>query len=366
MMDLDRQIRALSIGGTVAVDQLIALAADILRAARVPAGAAERAAAVLVDSQLRGIDSHGLAHLPVYVRRIAAGAIAPDAVPRVIRSSGATAVIDGCNALGVLVALAALEEACRRAKATGVGVCAVRDSNHFGAAAPLVEKGAREGLIVLALSNAAPTMAPWGGREPLLGTNPLAAAFPRAGREPVVIDMATSAASRGRIRDAAKRKEPIPDTWALDATGRPTTDPTAALAGTVQPLGGAKGYALTLLIELLCTALSGGVPGFEVCNPHDTSPMAARTSHLLLAFDPEHFAGLQIAQCVTATMAHRIETATPVAQERPRVPGARGVATAARRNRDGIPLTEPLVTHLRDAVGALGNIAKTMNPGSGD
>lgn len=357
MMELENEVGELKVGGTIGAARLAGLAARILSAAGVPAGAAEPAAELLVDSQLRGIDSHGVAHLPVYVRRIAVGAIAPAAVPRVIRTGAATSVVDGGNALGLIVALAAIDEACGRAKEMGIGACAVRDSNHFGAAAPLVERGARQGLIVLALSNAAPTMAPWGGREALLGTNPLAAAFPRAGGEPIVIDMATSAASRGRIRAAEKQKKPIPDTWALDSAGLPTTDATAALDGTMQPLGGAKGYALTLLIELLCTALSGGRPGFEVRNPHDPSSAAAGTSHLFVAFDPEHFAGRQTSQLAAATIADRIEATTPASAAPPRVPGARGAEIAARRGRDGIPVTEMLVTQLRDAVGALRKIS---------
>jgi LDH2 family malate/lactate/ureidoglycolate dehydrogenase len=358
MTHLPTRVRSLRAGSRVTAAELAALAADILRAAGVPVRDAERAAGLLVECQRRGIDSHGIAHLPVYVRRIAAGAIAPAAVPRVIRSSAAASIIDGRNALGMLVALAALEEACARAKAAGVGACAVRDSNHFGAATPLVERGARDGFIVLALSNAAPTMAPWDGREPILGTNPLAAAFPRAGGDPIIIDMATSAASRGRIRDAEKRNEAIPDTWALDAAGRPTTDATAALAGTVQPLGGAKGYALTLLIELLCTALSGGRPGFEVLNPHDSKPEAAGTSHLFLAFDPEHFGGRDAATSLAATLGHRIETSAPVADKAPRLPGARGAAAAAERDREGIPVTGTLIAHLQGALSALGKITR--------
>jgi LDH2 family malate/lactate/ureidoglycolate dehydrogenase len=271
-----------------------------------------------------------------------------------MRTAPAGAVIDGGNALGVLVARAAIDEACRSAREFGVGVCAVRDSNHFGAAAPLVARAARDGLVALAFSNAAPTMAPWGGRDAILGTNPIAAAFPREGGEPIIVDMATSAVARGRIRQAAARHEAIPRDWALDAEGVPTTDPEAALAGTIQPLGGAKGYALALVVELLCTCLAGGRAGFEVRNPHDPGPEPAGTSHLFVAIDPRRFAGLDAVHHSAEALAARIAASRPAGDTSPpRLPGARGHDEAARRDRFGIPLSPTLIGQLRDAVAAL-------------
>ncbi|MBL8570718.1 MAG: Ldh family oxidoreductase [Phreatobacter sp.] len=338
-------------GGRIGRSELTNRTADILAAAGVPMPGAAQAAALLVECQARGINSHGLAHLPIYLQRIGNGAMDPKAVPAILDTGAATAVVDGRNGLGVLVGLAAIDEACRRADAIGMGACAVRDSNHFGAAAPLVGRAAGSGFIALAFSNAAPTMAPAGGREPILGTNPLAAAFPRAGRQPLIIDMATSAVARGRLRQAALRKQVIPADWALDAAGRPTTDAEAALAGTVQPLGGPKGYALTLMVELLCTALSGGRPGYEVLNPHDPAPAAAGVSHLFIALDPRRFAGLDEARSAATRLGARIEASPPGADGiAPRLPGTRSETTAAARARDGIPLTSDLLAHLRKAV----------------
>lgn len=351
MPGLPAWLETLEEGGRIGRAELTDRTADILVATGVPMPGAAQAAALLVACQARGIDSHGLAHLPVYLQRIRNGAMDPKAVPVILDTGAATAIVDGRNGLGVLIGLAAMDEACRRANVTGMGGCAVRDSNHFGAAAPLVDRAARDGFIALAFSNAAPSMAPTGGREPILGTNPLAAAFPRAGRSPLVIDMATSAVARGRLRQAALKKQVIPAEWALDAAGRPTTDAEAALAGTVQPLGGAKGYALTLMVELLCTALSGGRPGYDVRNPHDASPAAAGVSHLFIALDPRRFAGLDAAREAVTLVGARIEDSAPGASgAAPRLPGTRAEVTAVARERDGIPLTADLLAHLRKAV----------------
>lgn len=351
MRELADWLATLREGDRVTGVELLARTADILAAAGVPRHSAGQAAAVLVECQRRGIDSHGIAHLPVYIRRMISGAIDAKAVSVMTETGPSSAVMDGGNALGVLVGIAAMEDACRRARACGIGACAVRNSNHFGAAAPLVGHAAHAGFIALAFSNAAPTMAPTGGRDAILGTNPLAAAFPRAGQPPMIIDMATSAVARGRLRKAALAKQTIPREWALDAAGQPTTDAEAGLAGTVQPLGGAKGYALTLMVELLCTALSGGRAGFDVLNPHDPTPAAAGVSHLFVAFDPQRFAGLDAAQSAVRALGDRIEASTAaVAGVAPRLPGARADLAAAAHDRDGIALTADLLAHLRNAV----------------
>ncbi|MGE0797053.1 MAG: Ldh family oxidoreductase [Lautropia sp.] len=349
--DLARAVESLSPGAAVHPERLAEIAAAILVLSGLPPVPARDAADLLVEAQCRGIDSHGLAHLPAYVARLASGAIDPGASPCVVRTGPATARIDGRNGLGVLTALCALRTVCELAGAAGIGSCAVFDGNHFGAAAPLVERAARAGLIALVFSNAAPTMAPWGGRQPLLGTNPLAAAFPVAGGPPIVVDMATSAVARGRIRKADASGAAIPADWALDADGRPTTDPRAALAGTVQPLGGAKGYALALLVELLCTTLSGGRIGAEVRNPHDPAPLPAGTSHLFIALDPGFFAGLETAGAIAREWCDRIEASpAAVAGVPPRVPGRQRIAEAARRASAGIPVGKPLLDSLRQAL----------------
>lgn len=359
MTRLLARINGLAVCKNISRYELTEISAAVLAGAGLPGPAAITAAELLVESQRRGIDSHGVMHLPVYVRALLSGAITADAQPSVPNDDGSTALMDGRNAFGVLVGVAAMTEACRRARHNGVGVCAVRNSNHFGAGAPLVDRAAREGFIALAFSNAAPTMAPWGGRRAVLGTNPIAAAFPRAGGTPIVVDMATSAVSRSRLRQAAQKGEPIPLHWALDASGQATSDPRSALGGTVQPLGGVKGYALTLVVELLCSCLANGRPGFTVRNPHDeSSTEPAGTSHLFLALDPSRFGGLVEAQTMAATIAERIENCPPAPNNQPRVPGSRAAAEMVRRDADGIPLTADLIKQLRNAAALINKDAE--------
>lgn len=341
-------IARLKAGDRIASTDLTDLVSGILAEAGLGLIEAASAAKLLVDTQLHGIDSHGIAHLPTYVRRLMEGAItsAPDI--RITRD-GAAAVMDGGNGLGVLIARQAVDLACELAQTYGVGSCAVRNSNHFGAALPFVADAAKNGYVLLCFSNAAPTMAPWGGREAVLGTNPLAIGFPRTDGSPVVVDMATSAVARGRIRKAARVGEKIPIDWALDENGQPTTDATAALNGTVQPLAGSKGYALTLAVELLSTALSGGRPGFDVLNPHDRAVAPAGVSHLFVAFYPPKFSGQVAANSAADRITSRIEASPPRDEVRPRMPGSRANAAAIERGRDGIPLTDDLIASLQES-----------------
>lgn len=346
MAGLAAQVTRLCSGAEAPVAELRRLTSDILVAAGMAVERARIAAEVLTDAQLSGVDSHGLTHLPMYVRRLVDGSIDGNAVMTISRTGPSAAIMDAANGLGVLAACQAMSEAIRLALETGIGGCAVRNSSHFGAASYFVRMAADRGMIGLAFSNAAPTMAPPGGREPILGTNPIAVAFSRANAAPIVIDMATSAVARGRIRKAAAEKSRIPLDWALDRQGNPTDDPEAALAGTVQPMAGAKGYALALAVELLCVALSGGRPGYLVRNPHDTEPKATGTSHFFMAIDPDHFSGGATALAVVEAIAERVETCDQSGADGPRLPGRRAADTRDHRSVHGISLTPELLKSL--------------------
>jgi len=343
------QLSRLSVGAQVSFDALRDLGADILVAAGLSSEDAKASADVLAHAQLSGVDTHGFCHLAVYVRRLLEGSIAVN--PRIVVTKRApvAAVMDGGNGLGALVAQKAMAEAIDTAAAFGIGACAVRNSSHFGAANFYVEQATRAGMIGLVFSNAAPSMAPWGGREAILGTNPIAFGFPRANAYPIVVDMATSAVARSRLRKAANAAAPIPPFWALDRAGEPTTDSRAALDGTIQPVGGAKGYALSLAVELLCVALSGGRPGFEVRNPHDKAPEPCGTSHLFIALAPNCFAGNDVAADSIEAVVRRIEQSEPRCDEKPRLPGQRGAQDRASRSKRGIPVTHDLLESLRKA-----------------
>ncbi|GAB5468341.1 MAG: Ldh family oxidoreductase [Rhodospirillales bacterium] len=336
------------VGTRASVARLSALAAELLRAAGLRRPDAEAMAACLVFAQASGLNSHGLMHLPAYLRGLRQGAIRASFRLRFVGRREGVATLDAAGAPGVLAALAASDRAVRLAGSAGVGAVAVRNSGHFGAASAFVHRMVGQGVVALVLSNASPSVAPRGGREARLGTNPLAAGFPRSDGEPVIIDLATTQGSRARIRKAALEGSEIPADWALDAAGRPTRDPEAALQGTMQALGGAKGTALGLMVELLCVGLSGGLPGGAVRPPQDAGP--AGVSHLFLAFDPTAFGGAKALSDKISEIAGGLESVAPSDPDAPvRLPGARAAAARRRAEREGIAITPALAAALAKA-----------------
>ncbi len=237
--------------------ELLAFCRTVFERLGVPPPAASDAAGCLLLAELRGVNSHGLVRLPVYARRIRAGVVNADpSIGFELRGPSAV-LVDGDNGLGAVVGAAAMRRAIELAQATGIGFAGVRRSNHFGAAAFYVEQAVREGMIGFAATNAPPNMAPFGGRERFLGTNPLAFGIPAGAEPPLVFDASTSVVARGKIIVAAQTGASIPEGWAVDPQGRPTTDAHAALAGAVLPFGGPKGSALSFIIDILCGVLTG-------------------------------------------------------------------------------------------------------------
>src|SRR5262249_38947600 len=222
--------------------ELARLAVRVLEARGIAAGDAEDAARILVTGDLMGHSTHGVLRLESYSERMKSGAMDANARITVEDAAPAIARIDGANALGPLVGVRAVREAMARARQHGVGLALARNSNHFGAIAPYCLIAAREGFASMIGSNASTTIAPTGGAQTRLGNNPLGFGVPRPGGRPVILDMAMSVVARGKIRAALQRGESIPDTWATDRAGKPTTDPKAALDGFLLPFGGYKGY----------------------------------------------------------------------------------------------------------------------------
>ena len=246
-------------------DVLRAFATRALVAAGVDEDEAALEAEVLVDADERGYDAQGLMRLPSYLGWAQKGQLRSPAQIEVRRDSPAALSLDGHDGWGAVVATKAMGMCIERAASSGACVGVIANVGHVGRLGYYVERAAAEGMIgVIALSGnpGSATMAPWGGREARLSTNPLAIGFPYRGADPVVVDISTTQAARGRVLIAAATGQPIPDTWALDADGNPTTDPNRALppAGTLAPLGGHKGYALAVAVELLCGALAGEYP----------------------------------------------------------------------------------------------------------
>jgi LDH2 family malate/lactate/ureidoglycolate dehydrogenase len=238
-------------------EHLFDYACRVMERLGVPPADAREVAGCLVKAELRGVDSHGMVRLPVYARRVQAGVVKATPEIRVLPASTAAVLVDGDNGLGPVVGARAMDAALDLAQAHGTGVAGVRHSNHFGPAAYYVEKAVQRGFIGFAISNAPPNMAPFGGKTRFLGTNPVAIGIPAGEDHPLIFDASTSVVARGKIIVAAHTREPIPEGWAIDPDGFPTTDPEAALAGAMLPFGGPKGSAISFIIDILCGVLTG-------------------------------------------------------------------------------------------------------------
>jgi LDH2 family malate/lactate/ureidoglycolate dehydrogenase len=211
----------------------------------------------LIFANLRGVDSHGIIRLKIYADRLRAGGNNPKARPSIVREGDSNALIDGDNGVGQVAAVAAMKLAIDKAARFGIGVTGVKNSNHFGAAAYYAMMAIEHDMIGFALTNASPTMAPAGGREARLGNNPFAIAIPAGDHPALVLDMASGAVAKGKIFVAQQEKKKIPLTWALDKNGVPTDDPDKAAEGLIQPLGGYKGYGISLMLDILTGVLCG-------------------------------------------------------------------------------------------------------------
>lgn len=317
-------------------EDLRCFAARSLAAVGLPGAAARRVAAAMLEADLLGVHSHGVAKLLTYLDRVDAGVLEVDPEMRWCHERGATALLDAANGFGQVAASLAMERAIELAAEHGIGAVSVARSNHFGIAGHYARIAAAQGCIGIAMTNASPAMPAFGGAEPLLGTNPLAIGVPGTGRADAVLDMSATTVARGRIRRAVEQGvERLPKDWATDAQGRPTGDPRAALEGNLLPVGGPKGAGLALMIELLTGALSGtGVVG-EVTGLPDASRPSG-TAHLLLAIDPAAFAeeSLElVGRSLDAVVASRPQGDAPV-----QYPGMPEQASVDRAGMEGVDL----------------------------
>ncbi|WP_207538976.1 Ldh family oxidoreductase [Sabulicella rubraurantiaca] len=316
------------------------LAARALEAAGASPAMACSTAAALVAAEAEGQGGHGLSRIAQYAGFLREGRADGAAVPRVAREKGGAALVDAGNGLAFPALDLAERQAETRARAHGVSFVAVTNSHHAGAMALPVRRLAEAGLVALAFTNSPYAMPVPGGKRPLLGTNPVAAAFPRREAAPLVVDLALSEVARGKIMVAAKEGRLIPEGWALDSAGRPTTDPKAALDGAMLAMGGTKGAALALVVEILCVALGGAAFGFEADSFFAPSPNPPRLGHALLAVDPGALAG-------TDAFLDRMEAlvAAMLGDEGVRLPGSRRDALREAAARDGIPVPDALLSH---------------------
>ena len=307
-----------------------------LTEAGLPPGAAREAAEALLDADLRGLVSHGIAMLPIYLEGLRRGSVSPRTSAEVVGDSGALVILDAGHALGQLTSGQAVGLAVERARRGGIAAVGVRHGHHFGAASTWSIRVAEAGLLGIAMSNSAPLMAAPGGSRAVVGNNPLSiAARDDLGRL-VVADLASSAGSLAKIRAAQRSGAPIPPGWALDRAGRPTLDPGEALRGTLAPVGGAKGFALALLIEVLTGVLTGGPSGGDVVRFSVELDKPNNCAHLFVAIDPAAVGlGAAVAEGVRA-LAADIEDETSVSGPAGRLPGRWRLDLAAEQRRSGV------------------------------
>ncbi len=303
---------------------------------------AEATARALLAAEAAGQAGHGLSRVPQYATFLRNGRADGTATPRIVNERGGAVLIDARHGLAFPALARAEAEAAWRARAHGVAIAGITNSHHSGAMGLPVARLAAQGLVALAFTNSPAAMPVPGGRQPLMGTNPIAAAFPRRDAPPLVIDLALSEVARGKIMVAAKEGRSIPEGWALDAEGRPTTDPNAALSGAMLAMGGTKGALLAMVVELLCVALTGAAFGFEADSFFVDDGNRPRLGHALLAVDPGALAGAD-------AFASRIEVfvAAMQAEDGVRLPGSRRDALTAQAAAEGIDIPEALHQRLR-------------------
>jgi (2R)-3-sulfolactate dehydrogenase (NADP+) len=303
-------------------------------------------ARALSVAEQEGIASHGASRIPQYCGHLKNGRATGSAIAVVARDGKGACLVDAKGGLAFHACELAGREAVRRARDHGVSFVAVTNSNHFGVAAYHLEPIAAAGLVGLAFGNSPAAMPAWGGKRALLGTNPVAAMFPRRKSHPLSIDLSLSAVARGKIMVAAREGKPIPEGWAIDAEGRPTTDAKAALAGSMLPAGGVKGAMLALTVELLVCALSGAAFGFESDSFFTDEGRPTRIGQAFLAIDPRALAGEDV-------YLERVETLIAAMTEDPqvRLPGERRTRNQQAAARDGVSVPAELLARIRELAG---------------
>ncbi len=251
---------------------------------------AEIFARVLIDADLQGVSTHGISRLSIYLQRIDKGLIDPRAELSVKRNGGSVLALDAGNGLGQVQAVKALDMMMPLARQNGVAAATIQNSQHFGALSYYCNRAADEGMVLLAMTNCEPAMSPAGGYEAFFGTNPIAASFPTGKNFHVKIDLSTSIVARGNIIAADKKKgQPIPEGWALDKNGNPTTDAHEALLGTVLTMAGHKGYALAMMVEAVQQRISGAAIGSSIGSMYKNLDRKQDVGHFFCLFNVAAF-----------------------------------------------------------------------------
>ncbi|WP_116085152.1 Ldh family oxidoreductase [Tropicimonas sp. IMCC34011] len=329
-------------------EELVALASRAFEAQGVAPDRARVTAQILALGDMMGIHTHGLLRVVNYCERMSLGGIDAAAEPEIETLAPALARVDGHAGLGPVTGITALELTMEAARKTGIAATFCKGSSHFGAIAPYSLLAAEQGFASIIATNASVTIAPTGGAEARLGNNPIGFGFPDPGGDPVLIDMAISVAARGKIRAALKEGKSIPEDWATDRDGRPTSDPAEALKGFLQPMGGHKGYGLSLAVDMLCGVLSGATYLTHVSSWVDHPEAEQKIGHVFILIDTGKLGS-------TDWLAKRMRDATSLLRETPAsdpsrpvmVPGDRELARLRAARTEGVRLDASLVEEIR-------------------
>lgn len=338
------------------VERLERFIASALQAQGVEDGHAATTAVRMIAADLRGRHGHGIFRLPAYSRRIREGGynLRPDI--RVERETGVSAVVDGDNGLGHVVVSTAVELAIDKAGRHGLSWVGMRRSNHAGAGGVYAAMPLDHDMIgcYMAVANAN-HMPPWGGVDPLLGTNPLAVAIPSGDEPPLQLDMATSVASYGEVKLAAQRGEPLPEGWLVDEQGAPLTDPARASEGLLVPIGGHKGYGLNVVIGMLAGVLNGAAFGRDVIDFNADFSSPTDTGQAILVLRADLFRPLDEFKAEVDRQIRELRGSETIAGgPSVRLPGDRAAACAREMRAQGVPLGAPLLEQLRSLATELG------------
>ncbi len=324
---------------TMTPQQVTDLVISTLERCRTSHANAQAVARALLGAELAGQAGHGLRRMPSYCAQALSGKVDGTAEPSAQEMRPGALRIDAANGFAYPAIEKALEWLPAAARANGIAMAGIHRSHHCGVAGLTVEALAQKGLIGLLFANAPAAIAPWGGKKPLFGTDPIAFAAPLPDGEPVVVDISLSKVARGKIMAAEQQGKPIPEGWALDADGNPTTDPSAAMKGTMVPMGDAKGTALAIMVELLCAGLTGANYGYEATSFFDADGQAPGTGQIIIAIDPAAFGDHALVRF--SVLAEAIE-----GMDGARLPGRRRQALSATLEANGIEVDDALLQQI--------------------
>jgi LDH2 family malate/lactate/ureidoglycolate dehydrogenase len=328
---------------------LRAFTATVFERLGLPLDQAATVADCLVQANLRGLDSHGVARIPIYAKRLRLGLVNPRPTLAITRVAPSAAHLDGDDGMGMVTGSRAMENAVMLARETGVGLVGVSRSTHYGMAAYYVLQAVAADCIGFAFTNSSPGMAPFGGTKPILGVNPLAVGVPAGRRPAVVLDMAMSEIARGKMRLAAMHGEPIAENLGVDAQGKPTTDGMAVFGGgAVHPFGGPKGSALAIWMEIMGGVLTGAAFAGDMKSLYEDFSGPQQIGHTFMAIRPDLFMPLAEFKRRMDVMIARLKDSRPAdGCDDVLMPGEPEARRAEERAQTGIPLTGEVLASLR-------------------